>query len=355
MDDSLTPLTALRATERRAALGTLVAAKGTTPKKEGAKVWVGEGGRIHGSVTIGGCVDARVVQEAEDVLDARAPRLISLSLGDEDAWEIGLTCGGTVDVLVEPVDLASDDDPVVASYERVRIEAEQGRPAVVVVPLDGRVGRLVVLADGTRTGTLGDLSLDHAAGARASELLSLGVSRVERVPGADGDVSLFFEHHGPPGTLVVVGATQVAITLAALAHELGLRTIVVDGRERLATRERFPDAELRIGMPSELVAEIPVSPGTAFVLVAHDYKYELPVLRHVLRSDALYVGMLGSSRRGAAVKALLAEEGFTTEELARVRTPIGLDIGAQSTSEIALSILAEVVAAWRGHVASAVV
>src|SRR5919108_4458200 len=156
MDESLSPLDKLRATERRAALGTLVAAKGTTPKKEGAKVWVGEGGRIHGSVTIGGCVDARVVQEAEAVLATRSPRLISLSLGDEDAWEIGLTCGGVVDVLVEPVDLAADDDPVVASYAAVGAEAGKGRAAVVVVPLDGRRGRLVVLENGTRVGTLGD-------------------------------------------------------------------------------------------------------------------------------------------------------------------------------------------------------
>lgn len=350
MDESLSPLEQLRATERRAALGTLVAAKGTTPKKEGAKVWVGEGGRIHGSVTIGGCVDARVVQEAEAVLATRRPRLISLSLGDEDAWEIGLTCGGAVDVLVEPVDLAADDDPVVASYASVRAEASAGRASIVVVPLDGRRGRLVVLANATRVGTLGDAALENAAATRATEVLRLGVSRVEAVPGSAGDVSLFFEHHGPPGTLVLVGATQVAMTLAVLARELGFRTVVIDGRERLATRERFPSAdELRVGMPSDLVAEVPTSSVTAFVLVAHDYKYELPVLRHVLRSDTGYVGMLGSSRRGAAVKALLAEEGFTSEELARIHTPIGLDIGAQSASEIALSILAEVVAAWRGR------
>jgi xanthine dehydrogenase accessory factor len=349
MDESLYPLDTLRATERRAALGTLVAAKGTTPKKEGAKVWVGESGRIHGSVTIGGCVDARVVQEAEAVLASRSPRLISLSLGDEDAWEIGLTCGGAVDVLVEPVDLAAEDDPVVASYDRVRAESERGRPAVVVARLDGRRGRLVVLESGETEGTLGDPALDAAAAVRAAELLRSGVSRVEAVPGSDGDVSLFFEHHGPPGTLVVVGATQVAMTLCTLARELGFRTIVIDGRERLATRERFPSAdELRIGMPSELVAAVPASPGIAFVLVAHDYKYELPVLRQVLRSDAGYVGMLGSSRRGAAVKALLVEEGFTAEELARIHTPIGVDIGAESAAEIALSILAEVVAAWRG-------
>jgi len=348
MDESLSPLEQLRATERRAAVGTLVAAKGTTPKKEGAKVWVGEGGRIHGSVTIGGCVDARVVQEAEAVLAARAPRLISLSLGDEDAWEIGLTCGGAVDVLVEPVDLASDEDPVVASYERVRAEAAHGRASIVVVRLDGKPGRLVVLEDATRSGTLGDPPLDAAAARRATELLHSGVSRVEPASGSEGDVPLFFEHHGPPGTLVIVGATQVAITLSALARELGLRTIVIDGRERLATRERFPDAELRVGMPSDLVAEIPATSGTAFVLVAHDYKYELPVLRHVLRSDAPYIGMLGSSRRGAAVKSLLAEEGFSDQELSRISTPIGLDIGAQNPAEIALSILAEVVATWRG-------
>ena len=351
MDESLAPLELMRATERRAALGTLVAAKGTTPKKEGAKVWVGEGGRIHGSVTIGGCVDARVVQEAEAVLDARTPRLISLSLGDEDAWEIGLTCGGTVQVLVEPVDLESDDDPVVASYERVRSEAAAGRPSLVVAPLDGRTGRLVVLANGTHSGTLGDASLDATAAARATELLTVGGSRVETLAGTAGDVPLFFEHHRPPGTLVVVGATQVAMTLSVLARQLGFRTIVIDGRDRLATRERFPDAELRVGMPSELVAEIPASPGVAYVLVAHDYKYELPVLRHVLRANAAYVGMLGSSRRGAAVKALLADEGFSADELARIRTPIGLDIGAQSASEIALSILGEVVAAWRGRAA----
>jgi xanthine dehydrogenase accessory factor len=353
VDESLSPLEQLRATERRAALGTLVAAKGTTPKKEGSKVWVGEGGRIHGSVTIGGCVDARVVQEAEAVLASRRPRLISLSLGDEDAWEIGLTCGGAVDVLVEPVDLAADDDPVVVSYACVRAEASVGHPSIVVVPLDGRRGRLVVLENRSCVGTLGDAALDEAAVARATELLRLGVSRVEPVQGSDGAVSLFFEHHGPPGTLVLVGATQVAMSLALLARELGFRTVVVDGRERLATRERFPHADdLRVGMPSDLVAEVPASPGTAFVLVAHDYKYELPVLRHVLRTDAGYVGMLGSSRRGAAVKALLAEEGFTNEELARIHTPIGLDIGAQSASEIALSILAEVVAAWRGRPAA---
>jgi xanthine dehydrogenase accessory factor len=348
MDESLSLLDQLRATERRAALGTLVAAKGTTPKKEGAKVWVGEGGRIHGSVTIGGCVDARVVQEAEAVLASRTPRLISLSLGDEDAWEIGLTCGGAVDVLVEPVDLLADDDPVVASYAVVRAESRAGRAAVVVARLDGRAGRLVVLEDGTRVGTLDASSLDDAAAARARDLLRLGVSKVETVAGSDESVPLFFEHHGPPGTLVIVGATQVAMTLTVLARELGYRTIVIDGRERLATRERFPQAdELLIGMPSELVAEIAPSPTTAFVLVAHDYKYELPVLRHVLRREAGYVGMLGSSRRGAAVKALLAEEGFTEEELERIHTPIGLDIGAQSASEIALSILGEVVCAWR--------
>jgi xanthine dehydrogenase accessory factor len=211
------------------------------------------------------------------------------------------------------------------------------------------VGR-VHPADGAREGTLGDATLDAAASQRAAELLASGGSRVESLSGEQGRVSLFFEHHGPPGTLVIVGATQVAMTLAVLARELGVRTVVIDGRDRLATRDRFPTVdELRVGMPSELVAGVTVSPTTAFVLVAHDYKYELPVLRDVLRRDAGYIGMLGSSRRGAAVKALLAEEGFTADELARVHTPIGVDIGAQSPAEIALSILAEVVAAWRGR------
>ena len=139
------------------------------------------------------------------------------------------------------------------------------------------------------------------------------------------------------------------MSLTRLARELEMRTIIVDGRERYATRERFPDAdEIRVGMPSEIVASVHATARVAIVLVAHDYKYELPVLRVFLRSPVGYIGMLGSKKRGAAMRDMLRAEGYTDEELARVHTPIGLDLGGKAPVEVALSILAEIVAVRNG-------
>ena len=137
--------------------------------------------------------------------------------------------------------------------------------------------------------------------------------------------------------------------LTALAKVLGYRTIVLDGRPRFATRERFPAAdEVRVGIPSELVQQYPLTTSAGLVLVAHDYKYDLPVLRHALSTDVGYVGMLGSRRRGEAILKLLREDGVDEASLARVRVPIGLDLGARSAPEIALAILAEMQAARGG-------
>ena len=161
---------------------------------------------------------------------------------------------------------------------------------------------------------------------------------------------MYLERHAPPLTLVVVGAGQIAMSISRFARELEMRTIIVDGRPRYATRERFPDAdEIQVGMPSEIVAAIRPGRSTAVILVAHDYKYELPVLRAVLRSAVPYVGLLGSRKRGAAVRQMLADEGFSADELSRVRTPIGLDIGGATAAEIALSILGEIIAVRRGR------
>jgi xanthine dehydrogenase accessory factor len=164
-----------------------------------------------------------------------------------------------------------------------------------------------------------------------------------------GGQRVFFDRHAPPTVLVIVGAGQIAMSLTHFARELEMRTVVVDGRERYATRERFPAADdIRVGMPSEIVAELAPGKRAAVILVSHDYKYELPVLRSLVRSNVGYLGMLGSKKRGAAVRAMLRDEGFTDDELSRIRTPIGLDIGGKSSAEVALSILAEVVAVRSG-------
>ena len=340
----------------RAALATLVSTHGTTPRKEGAKMWVGPGGRLLGSVTIGGCVDAQVVAEAEEVLAERGQaQLFSMSLGDEDAWEIGLTCGGTIEVFVEPVAVGSQTDSVVPLYRTLRAHTEAGRAGALVTRLDPPEtgAKLLTLDDGTRLGTLGSPALDEAAIRVTAGLLGPGLSRTVTLadPARPGtEVRAFVEVHTATATLLVVGAGHVAMPLVQLAKVLGLRTVVVDGRPRLATRERFPDVdELQVGMPSELVRGRALGPATAVVLVAHDYKYDVPVLRHVLATDVWYVGMLGSRRRGEAIRKMLREEGVTEEQLARLRSPIGLDLGSQTASEIALAIVAEVVAARYGR------
>lgn len=313
------------------AVATLVSTRGTTPRKEGAKMLVGEGGRVLGSVTIGGCVDAQVIEEAARVLEDRRPRLLELSLGDEEAWEIGLTCGGTIEVFVEP--LALD------LYARARRHAASGGRGAVVTRLDDQASKLLVLDDGTVSGTLGDRFLDERFAAEARAALADERPRTVFLEG----VRAFLEVFAPPAQLIVVGAGHVAMPLTALARVLGYRTVVLDGRPRFATRERFPDVDdLRVGIPSELIRDYPLTPATAVVLVAHDYKYDLPVLRHALGSPVGYIGMLGSARRGAALLKILREEGVSEAELARVHVPIGLDLGARTAAEIALAILAEI-------------
>lgn len=285
--------------ERAVALATLISATGSTSKKVGAKMIVGESGRILGGVTIGGCIDAQVIEASDALIETGGRRVLSISLDDDEAWEIGLTCGGTVEVLIERVQPNDPNDPVVQAHASAAALIDKGEAATIVTPIEN-----------DRT---------------------------------------FVDRIAPPTVLLIVGAGQIAMSLTKFARELEMRTIVVDGRERYAARDRFPDAdELHVGMPSEIVARIPATPNVAAILVAHDYKYELPVLRVLLRSPVGYLGLLGSKKRGAAVRDILREEGYSAEELGRMHTPIGLDIGGKSSAEVALSIVAEVVAVRSG-------
>lgn len=330
--------------ESAVALATLIAATGSTSKKVGAKMVVAQSGKLLGGVTIGGCVDAQVIEAADELVARGTRRLLSISLDDDEAWEIGLTCGGTVDVMLERIEPANRDDLIAAAHSVAAKALARGDAAVIVTPIDGLPAAFVVSGDGAQWGTLGGAAVDDAAAAIAMTVLTSS-SRVETV----GEKRYFFDRLAPATTLVIVGAGQIAISLTRMARELEMRTIVVDGRERYATRERFPDAdELRVGMPSEIVAGIASTKQVAVVLVAHDYKYELPILRGLLREPVGYIGMLGSKKRGAAMRDMLREEGYTDDELARVHTPIGLDIGGKSAAEVALSILAEIVAVRSG-------
>ena len=280
--------------------------------------------------------------------------VLEMSLGDEDAWALRMTCGGSIEVLIEPVNAAAPADPIARALRLAQEEMTAGRRVVIVAPLDGRAERLVVFERGQRAGTLGEPALDAAAMAACTAYFERGRSGTSTLEQASGATRLYFEVHAPPSTLVVFGATHVAMPLVEMARVLGLRTVVVDGRERFATRERFPTAdELIVGMPSEIAERLPLGAHSLVVLLSHDYKYDLPVLRAVLASEAVYVGCLGSARRGKAMLEFLADEGVPSAQLERVRIPVGLDIGARSASEIALSVLSEALAVERGRAGGA--
>jgi xanthine dehydrogenase accessory factor len=339
MDELFTDLEKLARVEKRVAMATLVATRGTTPKREGAKMWVGEEGRILGSVTIGGCVDARVIEDAEKALASSEPRLLQVDLGDEDAWEMGLSCAGSLDVLIEPFDL--NDPKLVDTYRAVRAAVDEGKTIAIVTPLNDSASRVLVKEDGATSGVLNE------------EVRRVALELIRKRKSATVSVnneSIFVEVHGPPPTLIVFGAGHLSMPLVSLAHGLGLKTVVVDGRPRFATRERFPEVdELLIGIPSEIAQSLAYNSSTFVVLTAHDYKYDLPVLKVVLPAGPAYVGLLGSKRRGKSIKDFLKEGGMDQSLLDRLHVPTGLDIGAESAAEIALSILAEAVAIKAGR------
>ena len=348
MDELFQDIQKLAQTEKRVAMATLVTTRGTSPKREGAKMWVGEEGRILGSVTIGGCVDARVIAESEKVLSLSEPRLVEMKLADEDAWEIGFSCAGDLDVLIEPVDLANPNGNVFDLYRTVQEAVDRGQRAVIATSLKDSSLKLLIVEGEEVSGTLGKPDLDREAQTVATDLMRK--RRSGTVSLGPDSLPVFFEVHGPPPTLIVFGAGHVSMPLVSLAHDLGLKTIVVDGRPRFATRERFPDVDkLLIGIPSEIAETLAYTSSTFVVLTAHDYKYDLPVLKVVLPAKPAYVGLLGSKRRGAAIKEFLKEGGMDESLLDELHVPTGLDIGADSASEIALSILAETVAIKSGR------
>lgn len=308
MADFIEQVEELRGRERRVAMATLIGARGGSPRPLGAKLFVGEGGRLLGSVSIGGCVDARVVEHGERLLrDGRAER-VTVVVDDVEAAELGLNCGAEFDLLIEPVRL-DGPDAAVEAYEAATRISRSGRAAFVATRLHKGATKRAVHADAY-----------HAS--------------------ADD----FVERLAPADTLLLIGASDIAAALARFAVSLGLRVVVIDGRERYATRERFASAQdVLVGMPSELARPY-LTAGAYVVLTTHDYKYELPILRDALRAPVRFVGMLAGRKRADGIRTLLREDGLTDAEIERLHAPIGLDIGGREPEEIALSIAAQLIA-----------
>lgn len=324
---------------------------GSAPRPEGAVLLYAADGRIAGSVS-GGCVEGAAAEEIERARRTGRARVIRYGISDEDAWVVGLACGGTIDVLVEPT------VPSAAVDAATRSIGSGGHGSVVVTPLPGDsppaefgahepgegappAPELIVHDDGRLEGTLGEAALDSDLVQSAQEVLRRGQSRTVEIGGR----SLFIEAFPVRPRLVVVGAVEVARSLVRLARELGFETIVVDGRSSFATPERFPDVDrLVVGWPDEVADEIGLGPNDAVAVLTHDVKFDEPAIVEALRRGCRYVGAVGSRKTQRDRRQRLLDSGVTPDELARLRGPVGLDLGGRQPAETALAILAEVVA-----------
>jgi xanthine dehydrogenase accessory factor len=311
---------------------TLDRASGSSPFPVGSTLIVADDGRLAGSVSAG-CVEGAA---AEAVLAARQGHyreLLHFGVSDERESGVGLSCVGAIDVLIEPdvpADLLDAADALRGVAIATPLPVSRDAPDVV---------RVVFVAEGILSGSLGDPAADAELEAAALDALREGAPRTVQIGARD----VYFDVVAP-ARLVIVGAVEIAVLLVRLAHAIGFHTVVIDARTTFLTRERFPDADaLLVGWADELAERAGIDEGSYVVALAHDPKFDDPAIAAALRRGAPYVGSLGSRRTHAARCERLRDAGTSEADLARIHAPIGLDLGGNSPTEIALGILAEVV------------
>jgi xanthine dehydrogenase accessory factor len=298
-----------------AALATVVQTWGSAPRRVGAMLAVSADGAMAGSVS-GGCVEGAVVAEAQEAIGDGAPRMLEYGVSDGDAFAVGLACGGTIRVLVQPIGPALPVDVLEAL-----VAARAERRAIALVTTPGQVPRLEAEGHDARF-------------------------RMDR-SGFEEDGETFVAIHNPPLRLIVVGAVHIAQALVPMARIAGFDPVIIDPRAAFASDARFPGETLLDDWPDDAVRALGLDARTALVLLTHDPKLDDPALSEALRSDVFYIGALGSSRTHAKRLERMREAGFTDSDMARIHGPIGLDIGAAGPAEIALSILAQIVGVLR--------
>jgi xanthine dehydrogenase accessory factor len=339
---------------REFAVATVVSVSGSAPRPPGAALAVDAAGEVIGSVS-GGCVEGAVYALCEEALADGTVRRERFGYSDDDAFAVGLTCGGSVEVHVVPV---RADSPGRAALTEALTVAARGEPVALArildgpggLPTDGRL--LAVRPDGTSHGGLGSRD-DAALVAQARALLDLGRTGTAAVPESSarcgGDVSLFVESSVPPARMIVFGAVDFAGALVRVGKLLGFHVTLCDARGVFATRTRFPEAdEVVVEWPDRYLRATRTDERTVLCVLTHDAKFDVPLLAEALRRPAAFIGAMGSRRTHEDRLQRLREEGLTDAELSRLRSPIGLDLGGRTPEETAVSIGAEIVAARRG-------
>ena len=321
MREILSELERWRSRDERMAMARVVSTRRSAPRPVGSKLIVSEHGEMAGSVS-GGCVESEVVEAAREVLAGGAPRVLTYGISDDLALSVGLPCGGEIDVWVD------EPDPKLLE-QLIEISRDEQR-AVYLVDLD----------DGTQ-----QLMRDGDSDV-ADELIRSGHSKIVEVEGR----RVFADVFGPPPRLLVYGAVDTADALCTAARAIGWHTIVADARGRFATRERLPNADdVMVAWPEDALAQVVPDHTTAIVVLTHDDKFDVPMLIGALQSEAFYIGALGSRRNQERRRERLLEAGVDQAALERISGSAGLDIGAHTPAETALSILAEILAVRTGR------
>jgi xanthine dehydrogenase accessory factor len=342
MKDILQDLTNWVSNDEQVALATVIHTWGSAPRRVGAKMALTPGGKITGSVS-GGCVEAAVFEAGVEVLKTGSPQLLKFGVADETAWEVGLACGGSIEVFVAPLDRPF--------FDLLQAELDANRPFSVATVVRGPANLLgcqALVRDGCIVNTFSE-GLEAVVLEKARLAEAEGRSGQFDVEYENEPLTLFVEVVKPPPTLVIVGGVHIAIALTSLAKTLGYEAIVVDPRRSFGNLDRFPHADRLVqAWPDEAFSQIGITSGTAIAILTHDPKIDDPAVKAALNSPAFYVGALGSQKTQAKRRARLAAEGVTEEQLDRLHGPIGLPIGGETPEEIALAIMGEVVAARHG-------
>jgi xanthine dehydrogenase accessory factor len=334
MREVLADIKRWRSRGERVALATVVATRRSAPRPVGAKLAVSAGREMAGSVS-GGCVESEVFGFACEVLGGAKPQLLSYGISDDLAFSVGLPCGGEIDVFVEEL-----HDELLDRLQQV---VERDERAVLFTVVDGEPlgAQLLVTEDGAHIGTA-----PPELARRVGELIHGRRSTLFESDGA----SVFAEVYGPPPRLLVFGAVDTAEAVCRHAKALGWRTVVADARGAFATSERLPSAdEIVVAWPEATLEQVRPDHDTAVVVLTHDDRFDVPALKGALASEAFYVGALGSRRNQDRRRERLLAEGVAAEAIDRIAGPCGLDIGAETPAETAVSILAEILAVRAGR------
>ncbi len=354
MRDILPELSALIERGEPFALSTVVRTWSSSPRPVGAAMTVSGAGQAVGSVS-GGCVEGAVYEVAQDVLEGGPPQLVLYGVADDNAYATGLTCGGSIELFVQKADEAFRAD-----IQRIARAVEEQVPigfAMVVAGEPDRLGRRMVVTEAEVIGSLGGPDLDAAVttevrrriDADMTGSVEFGLDGTRRRADGEtvekaGGVRVFIDTFLPPRRMIVIGAIDFAESVTRMGKFLGYHVTVCDPRPIFATRERFPHAdEVVVKWPHLFLDEITMDERTALTILTHDKKFDVPLLSRALRRPAQYIGWMGSRHLLRELLASLREHGMTEEEIARLHAPIGLDLGARTPEETAVSIAAELV------------